>query len=73
MIKVKLNKPEFEYDIHSLVKAFYPEGQVVVSAEEKATEEQVLWQMTISYQGWEPGSTTAYGRNHPDRMVRKYL
>lgn len=53
MIKVKLNKPEFEYDIHSLIKAFYPEEQVVVSAEEKAVEEQVLWQMTITYQGWE--------------------
>ena len=25
MIEVLLNKPEFEYDIHSLIKAFFPE------------------------------------------------
>ncbi len=25
MITILINKPEFEYDIHSLVKAFYPE------------------------------------------------
>ena len=28
MIIAKLNQPEFEYDIHSLVKAFYPEETV---------------------------------------------
>ena len=30
MIVVRLNKPEFEYDIHSLVKAFYPAEDVKV-------------------------------------------
>ena len=24
MLAVRLNKPQFEYDIHSIVKAFYP-------------------------------------------------
>lgn len=35
MIEVLLNKPEFEYDIHSLIKAFFPEQYVGVSAEKK--------------------------------------
>ena len=30
MITVTVNTPDFEYDIHSLVKAFYPEEDVVV-------------------------------------------
>ena len=30
MLVVKLNKTQFEYDIHSIVKAFYPEGEVKV-------------------------------------------
>ena len=30
MITVKLNQPQFEYDIHSLVKAFYPAQDVKV-------------------------------------------
>lgn len=33
MISVKINVSEFEYDIHSLVKAFYPESEVKVSTE----------------------------------------
>lgn len=49
MIAVKLNKPEFEYDIHSLVKAFYPEEYVGVSAEEKSYEEPIGFQMEVVY------------------------
>jgi len=30
MFVVKLNNPRFEYDVHSLVKAFYPEETVKV-------------------------------------------
>ena len=30
MLVVKLNKTQFEYDIHSIVKAFYPEKEVKV-------------------------------------------
>lgn len=32
MITVELNVADFEYDIHSLVKAFYPEHDVLVRA-----------------------------------------
>ena len=37
MIVVRLNQPQFEYDIHSLVKAFYPAEDVKVF--EKGTKE----------------------------------
>ena len=33
VIEITLNKAGFEYDIHSLVKAFYPECEVRVHAE----------------------------------------
>lgn len=49
MILVKLNKPEFEYDIHSLIKAFYPEQNVSVTAENKAYDEPAFLQMQIDY------------------------
>lgn len=50
MIAVKLNRPEFEYDIHSLIKAFYPEDNVSVTAEEKSYEEPVDILAAIDYQ-----------------------
>ena len=33
MLFVKINEPKWEYDVHSLVKAFYPQEQVKVSSE----------------------------------------
>ena len=44
MIVVYLNQESFSYDIHSLVKAFYPPENVCVCAEKKnLTEEVRLW------------------------------
>ncbi len=47
MITVCLNKAEFEYDIHSLVKAFYPEKDVKVFADRekiaKLEQERMPW------------------------------
>lgn len=45
MISVTLNRPDFEYDIHSLIKAFYPKEYVRVSQGEKCcgTKDDVLW------------------------------
>lgn len=37
MIPVKLNKRDFEYDIHSLIRAFYPGVEVSVTAEDAGT------------------------------------
>ena len=33
-IEVKVNIPSYEYDIHSLVKAFYPKAEVSVQVKE---------------------------------------
>ena len=39
MILAKLSKPEFEYDVHSLIKAFFPEENVSATAEDKKYED----------------------------------
>lgn len=49
MVAVDLNKPGFEYDIHSLIKAFFPEEYVGVSAEKKTYEESVTLWMRVEY------------------------
>ena len=51
MIEVLLNKPEFEYDIHSLIKAFFPEQYVGVSAEKKEYDEKIDIRMQVNYRG----------------------
>lgn len=57
MITVSLNEADYEYDIHSLVKAFYPAEDVKVSADlEKIhkleQEQQPLFRLEVSYYGW---------------------
>ena len=50
MITVLLNRPEFEYDIHSLVKAFFPEETVYVAdREKKHTDEVIRYHMDVSF------------------------
>lgn len=49
MITVTLNKPDFEYDIHSLIKAFYPEQDVSVTAEQKTYDEPEILRLQIQY------------------------
>ena len=40
-VRIQLNKADFEYDVHSLTKAFYPEDEVKVhSPEDMAPEDQ---------------------------------
>lgn len=46
MIEILINEPKFEYDIHSLVKAFYPGEDVVVSLEAKTPFFTVLFSET---------------------------
>ena len=60
MITVYLNKPDFEYDIHSLIKAFYVDEDVKVSADKETIcrleqEHEILFHMEVSYlnEGWE--------------------
>ncbi|MEH2959077.1 coproporphyrinogen dehydrogenase HemZ [Candidatus Merdisoma sp. JLR.KK006] len=42
MIEVKVNQESFAYDIHSLIKAFYPEEEVNVREKETFTEDTFL-------------------------------
>ena len=67
MIEVTLNQPEFEYDIHSLIKAFYPSEYVGVSAEKKEYDEPVTSRMHVEYTDdaitlrWQQGRDGACG------------
>ncbi len=49
MITVQLNRADFEYDIHSLVKAFYPAENVQVGVELKPTEEEISFRVVTNY------------------------
>ncbi len=49
MITVQLNRGDFEYDIHSLVKAFFPGQDVRVFSEEKETEGAISFHIVIRY------------------------
>ena len=52
MITVYLNQANFEYDIHSLVKAFYPQHDVSVKAAEPdafAEGEEAIFHISVEY------------------------
>ncbi len=49
MITVQLNQADFEYDIHSLVKAFFPAEAVSVGVGEKETEEEISFHIVTNY------------------------
>lgn len=49
MILVQLNKDDYAYDIHSLVKAFYPSENVSVCTVLKYSEETVRLRMQVDY------------------------
>ena len=42
MILIQLNKQDFEYDLHSLVKSFYPGEDVTVCYEEPENAGEAL-------------------------------
>ena len=46
MYIVKINKAKYEYDIHSLVKAFYPEEDVKVLSPESAVKDRRIWEIS---------------------------
>ncbi len=53
MILVQLNQENFEYDIHSLVKAFYPTENISVCVDHKENAEPVRLYLLVCY---EPGN-----------------
>ena len=50
MITVQLNRQNFEYDVHSLVKAFYPEQDVQITYTPEEGAEPLL-KLVISFVG----------------------
>jgi oxygen-independent coproporphyrinogen-3 oxidase len=51
MIYVQLNEANFEYDIYSLVKAFYPREEIRVEASEMIPEGEISFLLVICYRG----------------------
>lgn len=58
MITVQLNKANFEYDIHSLVKAFYPEHDVLVKAAKRDEFPESIFHLCVAYH--EDGGSIAF-------------
>ena len=77
-IEVKVNIPSYEYDIHSLVKAFYPKAEVVVQVKENFDMECPL-KMDVQFADgavnvttYENGETLHVGFcDLPDTLTRK--
>lgn len=71
MILAKLNQPEFEYDIHSLIKAFFPEENVSATAEDKKYEEEITFQFQVEYEPqqikieWKGKNQESHDRSFP--------
>lgn len=71
MILAKLNQPEFEYDIHSLIKAFFPEENVSATAEDKKYEEEITLQFQVEYEPqqikieWKENGQESHDRSFP--------
>lgn len=77
MIEVIVNQPGFEYDIHSLVKAFFPREDAAVRVQEAFTEETgirmelLLADTLLTAKLWD-GQTLADERTHRiDQADRK--
>ena len=49
MIYIQLNEDNFEYDIYSLVKAFYPKEEVKISTEPTPEDAGLLFSMQVKY------------------------
>ena len=49
MIYIQLNEDNFEYDIYSLVKAFYPKEEVKISTEPVPKDAGLLFSMQVNY------------------------
>lgn len=47
MLAVEINREEFEYDVHSIVKAFYPQEQVKILTPETREDKRIEWQESV--------------------------
>ena len=77
-IEVKVNIPSYEYDIHSLVKAFYPKAEVSVQVKETFETDCAL-KIDVHFMDGHVGVTTFHndeimytgGCELPDTLTRK--
>lgn len=49
MIVIQLNKEDFEYDVHSLTRAFYPKEEVMVVYRAEAIRENEMLRIQLTY------------------------
>ena len=68
MIAVQLNKRDFEYDIHSLIRAFYPGMDVPVYQEEEPHPEGWEKKLVVDYQ---PDKITLVFQNSDGQILAK--
>ena len=66
MIAVQLNKRDFEYDIHSLIRAFYPGMDVPVYQEEEPHPEGWEKKLVVDYQ---PDKITLVFQNSDEQIL----
>ncbi|MBO5371264.1 MAG: coproporphyrinogen dehydrogenase HemZ [Lachnospiraceae bacterium] len=69
MITVQLNRADFEYDIHSLVKAFYPAEDVKVCVKDKTTEEEISFCICQSMGKEAPGELSVAVTNYLEKTI----
>ena len=80
MIEVRINQESFAYDIHSLIKAFYPEEEVNVREKAEFTEdvplqmEAFIGEEEIEFAVYENGALQKKSRvcvENPERKIVK--
>lgn len=71
MMIVTLNRQNFEYDVHSLVKAFYPEQDVHISYEEAPEEgTEALPRLVISFVAEDCGNAAKMDKEESYTQIR---
>lgn len=79
MIEVKVNRGNYEYDIHSLIRAFYPREEVRVREKESFTEDVPLkmdvelGDKEIQFQVFENGAFQKKGHVYVENSERKLV
>ena len=79
MIEVKVNRGSYEYDIHSLIQAFYPGEEVSVREKETFTEDVPLqmdvklWDSEIEFALFQDKTLHKKGHICVEDMERKLV
>lgn len=75
MFTVEINETNFEYDVHSIVKAFYPEEEVKVLTPETAADkkEVLLAAVRLSILLTEQGAELCFGKEPERKAVQTFV